>query len=439
MTDNLRWLIALSALSVTIAVVLSARRSARHRTSGRCALAIASFLVAWSAAEIPPFGAWGLPLWPDLVQAVNRMSSPQILVACAVYLVIAIASGRTLIGLPIYRQLESRADELAGLLASGTLSTDMSRMTGVIRNAEKSGARCIRGYPVWIPLADVIAANRTLNGVEKQIVSTLCGPELRMAASQIAALMPTTKEGMTAAKAIAEAATSADQPGRTSPDDESRIRNATATALVVLHRDRDTPQEREVEHIRVALWLTLVGLATMYAVSVTFPGQEQILVAGALGGLLGSMSALIMKRSMSLGMVVLSPVAGALNALGGVLVVAFLAQDEISLLGKAFGNVWTTSGTPTLTALAVAILLGFSGGLFARLAVTGTAPLLGNATKPEAGVDGPGTGGDSTRSSSLVLPPTSSPEQSGTAAVTTVVDVLPVTSGATGSSNGLTH
>ena len=128
----------------------------------------------------------------------------------------------------------------------------------------------------------------------------------------------------------------------------------------------------------MAVWLTLVGLAAIYALSVTFPGREPIFVAGALGGLLGSLSALFMNRTLSLGMVVLSPVAGALNAIGGIMIVGFLAQDQIALLGDAFAGVWGDDSA-SLTALAVAVLLGFSGGLFSRIAVAGTAPLLGAA------------------------------------------------------------
>jgi hypothetical protein len=137
-----------------------------------------------------------------------------------------------------------------------------------------------------------------------------------------------------------------------------------------------------VNHIRVAVWLTLVGLTAIYALSVTFPGREPIFVAGALGGLLGSLSALFTNRTLSLGMVVLSPVAGALNAIGGIMIVGFLAQDQIALLGDAFAGVWADDGA-SLTALAVAVLLGFSGGLFSRIAVAGTAPLLGGSREED--------------------------------------------------------
>ena len=208
------------------------------------------------------------------------------------------------------------------------------------------------------------------------MLSTLSGAPLRQAASQIAALLPSGEEGGVAASAIATAIAAQPSPDGLATDLDAPIRNAAGSALILLQRQRDTPQEREVNHIRVAVWLTLVGLAAIYALSVTFPGREPIFVAGALGGLLGSLSALLMNRTLSLGTVVLSPVAGALNAIGGIMIVGFLAQDQIALLGEAFAGVWSDDGA-SLTALAVAVLLGFSGGLFSRIAVAGTAPLLG--------------------------------------------------------------
>ena len=125
-----------------------------------------------------------------------------------------------------------------------------------------------------------------------------------------------------------------------------------------------------------------------------------------------------MNRTLSLGMVVLSPVAGTLNAIGGMMVVGFLAQDQIALLGDAFAGVWG-DGSASLTALAVAVLLGFSGGLFSRIAVAGTAPLLG-AGKDDAGPrpdvtlvspDGDGVSPDSPNSSDSPVPPSVASER----------------------------
>lgn len=410
MSDNIRWLLALAAASVTIAVVVAARRDSTKRTRDRCILGVGCFLIAWAAAELPPFVPWTVDGWRRIGAVIDGASSPQVLVACAAYLGIAVASSRGLIGLPIYRELQARAGELRGIIDGGCLDEiDGPRLRASVDQAERVGARRIDGFVVSVPLPDVLGANRTLNGVEKQMLSALESADLRLAASQIAALLPASREGTEAATKIATAmAVSSAEPSGDAQD--GAIRNAAGSALILLHRLRDVPQERDVNHIRVALWLTLVGLAATYALSVTFSGREAILVAGALGGLLGSLSALITNRNLSLGMVVLSPVAGALNAIGGVIIVGFLAQGQIALLGEAFANVWTDDGQVSLTALAVAILLGFSGGLFSRIAVAGTAPLLGTAKE-----DGT-TMQDGTPAEITLVPPreTTAPPPGGT-------------------------
>ncbi len=377
MGDNFRWLVALAAASVTIVVVASACRRPSTRTRGRCALGIASLLLAWAASELPPFVAWTSGAWTDLALVIDSAASPQVLVACAAYFGIAMASSRGLIGMPIYRQLQARAGELRGIVDTGCFeASGGARLETKITQAERFGARCIGRFVVLVPLADVLGANRTLNGLERQMLSTLSGAPLRLAASQIAALLPSGADGVAAASRIAAAIAAQPNAEGVESDPDGPVRNAAGSALILLQRQRDAPQEREVNHIRVAVWLTLVGLAAIYALSVTFPGREPIFVAGALGGLLGSLSALFMNRTLSLGMVVLSPVAGALNAIGGIMIVGFLAQDQIALLGDAFAGIWS-DGSASLTALAVAVLLGFSGGLFSRIAVAGTAPLLG--------------------------------------------------------------
>ena len=403
MGDNFRWLVALAAASVTIVVVVSAVRHPSSRTRGRCALAIGSLLLAWAASELPPFVAWTSGAWTDLATLIDSAASPQVLVACAAYFAIVMASSRGLIGMPIYRQLQARAGELRGIIDTGCFeASGGQRLETKITQAERFGARCIGRFVVLVPLADVLGANRTLNGLEKQMLSALSGgtapagsqPDRRAAPPGRGERRRGVQDRHRSLCHVTadELATDLDGP----------IRNAAGSALILLQRQRDTPQEREVNHIRVAVWLTLVGLAAIYALSVTFPGREPIFVAGALGGLLGSLSALFMNRTLSLGMVVLSPVAGTLNAIGGIMVVGFLAQDQIALLGDAFAGVWS-DGSASLTALAVAVLLGFSGGLFSRIAVAGTAPLLGagkddTGPRPEVTLvspDGDGVSSDS--------------------------------------------
>lgn len=408
MTDNIRWLIALSAASVTIYTVVAGLRLRRAMAVRRPAgsrenlapgqhadaqsrrhtiVAVAGLLVFWSTAQIPPFGPWGLTGASGLRAAMREAESPRVLLACLVYLAIVITSSRGLIGMPLYRQLQARASELKQLAEGRSFAADRDRLVQAIDRAEQTGARRIGGFVVQVPLTDVLGANRTLNAIEKQMLSDLDGSGLRLAASQIAALMPASTQGTAAAEAIARAAAQLPdgrRDGHAVSAAEITVRNSCATALILLHRLRDVPQEREVNHIRVSIWLTVVGLAAAYALSVTWPGHQEVMIAGALGGLLGSLSALLTNRELSLGMVVLSPVAGALNALGGSIVIGFLAQEQIQVLGAVFRGVWSETGPVSMTALAAAVLLGFSGGLFSRIAVAGTAPLLGGETKTDA-------------------------------------------------------
>lgn len=70
----------------------------------------------------------------------------------------------------------------------------------------------------------------------------------------------------------------------------------------------------------------------------------------------------------------LSPVGGALTADGGLLLVRLLFDQSINLLSEVFrDNSW---GNPAgALAMALALLFGFSGRLFSRLAIAGTAQL----------------------------------------------------------------
>ncbi len=226
MGDNVRWLVALAAASVTIVVVVSAHRHPSSRTRGRCALGIGSLLLAWAASELPPFVAWTSGAWTDLALFIDSAASPQVLVACAAYFGIVMASSRGLIGMPIYRQLQARAGELRGIIDTGCFeASGGQRLETKITQAERFGARCIGRFVVLVPLADVLGANRTLNGLERQMLSTLSGAPLRLAASQIAALLPSGADSAAAASRIAAAISAppaADTPARRRSGDRSR-------------------------------------------------------------------------------------------------------------------------------------------------------------------------------------------------------------------------
>lgn len=88
----------------------------------------------------------------------------------------------------------------------------------------------------------------------------------------------------------------------------------------------------------------------------------------------------------SWGVLMLSPVAGALAAAGGLLLVRFLADPDVGVLGELFRAAWDAPSSPV--ALALALLFGFSGRLFSSYALAAaghaTPPTLGAAPASEA-------------------------------------------------------
>jgi hypothetical protein len=388
-SHNLRWLLFVLGICIFIYAIWVMKRAAKvtdadERFSARrrgLVAALAGLVLAWMAAEIPPFKSWGVISWTRIRDTIQLAEAPQALAACAAYLAIVVISSRGLIGMPQYRMLQSRAEELRGLVRTidqDCTTNDAEKVRSIFerRIAEAEGAARIKklGIVIAVPLPSLLRATRTMNNIEKQMLFELGGDELRLAARQIAANLPATKEG----KALCQGILTALQNKEDGP-----IRDECVAALITIQRRLDEPQAKEAARIRVAMWLTVVGLAAIYALSVTFSELNEALIAGALGGMLGSLSALILRQELSLGLIVLSPVAGALNAVGGLLLVSFLAKEEIQLLGAVFRDAW--DAPTTVTALAVALLLGFSGGLFSRIAVAGVSPLLGttNGTTSE--------------------------------------------------------
>ncbi|MFJ5631630.1 hypothetical protein ACIQF5_03130 [Streptomyces goshikiensis] len=122
--------------------------------------------------------------------------------------------------------------------------------------------------------------------------------------------------------------------------------------------------------------MLLLGFALDYRLSMLLGG-----LGGFLSPLIGMMRS---QRPTSWGVLVLAPVGGALAAPGGLLLVGMLADPELNLLGQVFlHNSWGAPAQPI--SLAVALLFGFSGTLFSRLALAATgqlAPTAGRTARP---------------------------------------------------------
>jgi len=182
--------------------------------------------------------------------------------------------------------------------------------------------------------------------------------------------------------------TAASEPADTEPaarlaadshDPEARALLLAAVRRV--HDLEDTASERDYEQQRIALWLATTGLGTILLVGTVLDHHNTMLL-GALGGFLSPVVGVLRsQRASSWGVLVLAPVGGALAAVGGLLLVRMLADPDLNLLGQVFlANSWDAPDRPL--ALAMALLFGFSGTLFSRLALTATGQLTGPSPRP---------------------------------------------------------
>ncbi|WP_091297758.1 hypothetical protein [Amycolatopsis xylanica] len=134
----------------------------------------------------------------------------------------------------------------------------------------------------------------------------------------------------------------------------------------------------ELENQRIALWLAGVGLLFVFTLSLGTHAHQPSLLLGAIGGFLAPLVKINNgQRAASWGVMVLSPVGGALTAIGGLLLVRLLSDDKVNVLGPVLrDNSW--EHPTTALALSLALLFGFSGRLFSKLAIAGTSQLTGS-------------------------------------------------------------
>ncbi|MGW2585913.1 hypothetical protein ACWCYZ_32120 [Streptomyces virginiae] len=301
----------------------------------------------------------------------------QLLVICFVYILVAFITNRGLIAAPSYRLLCGRmtncrlratvlaqlspTDAIAGLVASAVIA----RLDFLERNDTVVWRLSRVGWGVLsIPLSKLASAWRVLHAAERELMRLIPDTEVTAQAYEVAQRLRSA--GAQQEERLAEQLVGA-------PDPET-VRLLLIAALERLHDLEDTATEKDYEHQRVALWLTCVGLIGVVLVGLAFDHRPTMLM-GALGGFLAPVVGTLLNRhALSWGALVLSPVGGALLAVGGLLLVRMLSAPEISLLGNVFfDHSWGASRTPM--ALCLALLFGFSGSLFSRLALTASTQL----------------------------------------------------------------
>ncbi|MGW4567317.1 hypothetical protein ACWEN3_34670 [Streptomyces sp. NPDC004561] len=308
--------------------------------------------------------------------------------SCVGYMLIVYITSRGLIAAPRYRLLQARvrdcrarAEALAVLSGDDlTARAELASVTSRLDDLEKGGTvvwrLSSRFGVIAIPLSKTAAAWRVLHTAERRLLGIETEEEFRVQRQAFRRVLAASAapEDTALAERLAqdsEAGAAAAAPG---------ARALVLAAAQRVHDLEDTASEQDYEQQRIALWLALTGLCAILLIGRVFDHRETMLL-GALGGFLSPVIGVLRsQRASSWGVLVLAPVGGALAAVGGLLLVRMLADPELNLLGQVFlENSWNAPTRPM--ALAMALLFGFSGTLFSRLALTATGQLTGPAPR----------------------------------------------------------
>lgn len=303
---------------------------------------------------------------------------------CLAYLAIVFVTSRGLIAAPHYRQLQGR---MAGL-------RDRTRVLAVSGGGDPGRAAVIEGVNarldelektsivVWrlmptqwviaIPLSKLAAAWRVLHSAERRLIPLQSAEENAVQARSL-------RLKLAASGLPGDAELAAELAAL--PGGGSGAAELLGAAAEFVHDREDGEAERGYEQQRTALWLATTGLGAVMLLGGTL-GHLPTMMLGALGGFLSPLIGVMRsQRPASWGVLVLAPVGGALAAVGGLLLVRMLADPELNVLGHVFlDNSWDAPAQPI--ALAIALLFGFSGTLFSRLALTAAGQLAATAAAP---------------------------------------------------------
>lgn len=315
-------------------------------------------------------GGWGLEL------------------TCVAYMLIVYITSRGLIAAPHYRLLQARladcrarAGTLAALreddpAATAVLTEVRSRLDDLDKGGTVVWRLNARFGVIAIPLSKTAAAWRVLHAAERRLLGIETEEEFLVQRQGFLRRLAASADAEDAALAVRLGAES------TADTDPHEARAVVLAAAQRVHDVEDSASEQDYEQQRIALWLALTGLCAVLLIGRVLDHRETMLL-GALGGFLSPVAGVLRsQRTSSWGVLVLAPVGGALAAVGGLLLVRMLADPDLNLLGQVFlENSWAAPTRPM--ALAIALLFGFSGSLFSRLALTATSQLTGPSPRPE--------------------------------------------------------
>lgn len=307
--------------------------------------------------------------------------------ACLCYIVALVANHGTNVIIPHYSKLRSAIFAFRCRIETRQLPESAESLQGdllqkideLIGRLEKRKPHSPGSRSLWIPwltLTDVQYGWHDLHTLERQAIDLEPPENLPLIAETVAVQTTGATEG-------------SDQPV------DPVLRWAISEAQAQLDLRGELAIADDFDRQRVAVLLTSMGLAGIVLI-VCALGHPLILLLGAMGGYLAPVvSALTGRKRASWGLLVLSPVAGALTAVGGLFLVRVLSDSHLNVLGSVFydsANFYTgfsNSAQESPFTLALALLFGFSGRLFSRLALSASSQLdpathVGTVERPEA-------------------------------------------------------
>jgi len=302
-------------------------------------------------------------------------SSVRLILVCALYLMIVVTTSRGFIAAPIRRSLDKEAGrrlaEAKVLVAANSqciaANEIIAAITSTLSRIAVEKRAWWRGL-FWVfdsPMTKLYADTRELNAACREAVGLRPDSTLNACAAPVIEKL----------SAIDPKAAKELGPRFAATGDPDSRRIIIQSAQLLIHSRQEADLAAEFDSQRFGLWLAIVGLFGVVGVGLTFPEHKVTLLFGALGGFLAPLLRINTgQKVMSWGVMVLSPVGGALTSVGGLLLVQLLSDPRINVLGAVFQeNSWTKPDS--VLSLALALLFGFSGRLFSRLALAGATQL----------------------------------------------------------------
>lgn len=293
------------------------------------------------------------------------------------YLIVVMVTSRGFIAAPLRRVLDGQVDRMLDevdvfvarnpddKVAVAAHKSLKSTLSGLKPDRSKRGRQRPWLWMVDSPLTQMYALQRQLNAVQRGLVDLVKDDALDGYAGPL--LHQLSKVDAKAAQALTE------KFEKTTDPEGKRYIIRYAHELLQSGKEKDLAVELEDQ--RIALWLAMVGLLGVLIIAFVTRQHQVSLLFGAVGGFLAPLVRISTgRRASSWGVMVLSPVGGALTAVGGLLLVRLLSDENINVLGQVFrDNSWDRPDS--VLALALAVLFGFSGRLFSSLAIAGTSQL----------------------------------------------------------------